>query len=260
MVFNFECKSNDDKIVQTIEKQLKVVNRWHINDSIPSFIISNDYEDNYYPELYEDGGMVNCALINKITNKDLLIKIICSCNTMLDRKPSMNILKNINFGENRLFDFYYNFSLRQVAIFHYRQLYGSIQLAKKLIHFNTCHNLNPDTIKMINSIRYSENEHMAIGFIIELKKMKSNGPIFVNNLYLQKAVSAITSSNKIPTFKILDELASTLVESTSKLNSNETFQINYAGPYIPYNKNNNGFIVHQTESKIYFSLQLKDIF
>lgn len=100
-ILPFSCSNNND-MIQIVKKEVKDIQNWKKGDNIPPFILHNEYMDTYYSELYEDGGLVNAALINQIKNKDLLLKIIASCDQRLDRKPKMQTLKNINFGENRL--------------------------------------------------------------------------------------------------------------------------------------------------------------
>jgi hypothetical protein len=109
--------------------------------------------DIYYGELYEDGGLANPALINQIKDKDLLIRIITSCDQRLERKPKMQTFKNMNFGKNRLFDLYYNCSTREIATLLYRILYGSKDLASQAKQINpNCENLDSFSNAMMKSI------------------------------------------------------------------------------------------------------------
>lgn len=260
-ILTFSCSNNND-MIQIVRKQVKDIQNWQKGDNIPSFILHNEYMDTYYSELYEDGGLVNAALINKIKNKDLLLKIIASCDQRLDRKPKMQTLKNINFGENRLFDLFYNYSTRGIATLHYRILYGSEDLANQIKQINPdCKNLDSFSNAMIKGIKFSGNEQGSIGFVIELKRLKMNKNVTVNEKNVEQIASRILRNKGVKlTFKQLDAVASDIVKTTINLNPNDTFQINYTGPYIPYNKGKVGLNISHGENNVFFTLQLDKVY
>lgn len=253
----FAC-SNDNNINKVVQEQVKSIEGWQKGDAIPAFLISNKYEDIYLADLYEYGGIVDVAVINQIKNKNLLLNIISSCDARLDKKPSLHILKNINFGENRLFDFYYNYSTRQIATLRYRVLYGSKDLAAQITHLNpTCKTLNSDTTLMLNGLKYSGNDKGSIGFTMELKRLKMDKEIIVDPKAIETIVSSVYGNkHSLPTFKELDDVAAKIIKSTTNLNPNETFQINYTGPYISYKEGKDGISINHTGSQVFFNLQL----
>jgi hypothetical protein len=253
----FAC-SNNNNINKVVQEQVKGTEDWQKGDAIPSLLISNKYKDIYFADLYEYGGLVDAAVINQITNKNLLLNIISSCDARLDRKPSLHILKDINFGENRLFDFYYNYSTRQIATLRYRVLYGSKNLADQITHLNpNCKNLNSDTALMMNGIKYSGNDKGTIGFIIELKRLKMNKDIIVDQKAVEKIASHILEKSRYkPTFKELDKAAADIIKSTTSLNPGETFQINYEGPYLTYKQEKEGLNISHKSNEVFFSLQM----
>lgn len=260
-ILPFSCSNNND-MVQIVKEQVKDIQNWKKGDDIPPFILHNEYMDKYYSELYEDGGLVNAALINQIKNKDLLLKIIASCDQLLDRKPKMQTLKNINFGENRLFDLFYNYSTREIATLHYRILYGSKDLANQIKQINPdCKNLGSFTNAMINGIKFSGNEQGALGFVIELKRLKMDTNVTVNEKNVEQIASRILRNKEVkPTFKELDAVASDIVKTTINLNPNDTFQISYTGPYVPYNKEKVGLKISHGKNNVFFSLQLDKLY
>lgn len=255
----FSC-SNDKNIKEIISENLEQIGDWKTTDELPSFILKNKYMDTYYNELYENGGLANVAYINKITNKDLLLKIIGSCNPIIDSKPSLRVLRNINFGENRLFDFYYNYSTRQIATLHYKVLFGPKELSLRIRQINpNCKELKSDTVKIINSIKYAENEKLSQGFIIEMERTKSNHDLKVDKLELEKIASKILSKGPTKlTFKRIDVITNEMISSIIKLNPNDTFKINYTGPYIF--EDMNGFNLIQETKSVKFSLKITKIY
>jgi len=258
----FSCSNNNKNINQIVQQHIKDINDWHKGDDIPSFLVFNKYMDTYHSELYEYGGLIEVALINQIKDKDLLLQIISSCDARLDKKPSLQTLGNINFGENRLFDFYYNYSIRQIATLRYRLLYGSKNLSDQIIHLNpNCKNLNSDTALMMNGLKYSGNDKGAIGFIIELKRLKMNKEVIVDQKAVEKIASHILEKKSYkPTFKELDKVAADIIKSTVNLNPNETFRINYEGPYIAYKQEREGINISHTGNEVFFSLQMGRVY
>jgi hypothetical protein len=260
-ILPFSCSKNND-MTEIVKEQAKDIQNWKKGDNIPPFILHNEYMDTYYSELYEDGGLVNAALINQIKNKDLLLKIIASCDQRIDRKSKMQTLKNINFGENRLFDLFYNYSTREIATLHYRILYGSEDLANQIKQINPdCKNLDSFNNAMINGIKFSGNEHGAIGFVIELKRLKMNNNVTVDEKKIEQIASHVLRNREVkPTFKELDAVASEIVKTTTNLNPNDTFQITYTGPYIPYKKEKEGLNISHGDNSVFFSLQLGKLY
>ncbi|TKC04136.1 hypothetical protein [Pedobacter frigoris] len=228
----FSCSNKNIK--EIISENLKKTENWKLGDDIPSFLLENEYSNTYYHELYEYGGLANVALINQIKDKDLLLSIIGSCNQIIDSKPRMQVLEDIDFGENRLFDMLYNYSTRQIAILRYKILYGPKELATQIENLNpVCKGLNLDTMRLINSIKYSENQQASLGFIIDIERTKLNKPLKVDTLKMEKIASQVLfdASAKL-TFKKIDLISKEMINSIVELNPNDTFKIDYTGPYI----------------------------
>src|SRR5687767_4020886 len=70
-------KSNSlSDIEKYIQNQVEISNQWKWGDSLPLFVTDTTYDHQYYPEISKLGGLVQVAIIEKINNESLLLRLI----------------------------------------------------------------------------------------------------------------------------------------------------------------------------------------
>ena len=118
-------KKNDlsnGKLELYIKQQIEIVNNWKLRDPLPDFLANPEIPRHYYKELDKYGGLIQLAIIEQLTNKDILLRIITGC----EKKMDISFHQKLPMGEadfaNYVFGIYKFLDLRTVAEYRFRKL------------------------------------------------------------------------------------------------------------------------------------------
>jgi hypothetical protein len=129
----FEQQTQKSMIEQFIEDHVKIASEWKKGEVLPSFINDMTFDATYYSEIAQFGGLVDVAIVERLENKDLLLRIITGCEKELDIPFSAKIpVVNRWDVKSRLFQYYLNLNLRLVAFRRFQMEYGTVSLSESM--------------------------------------------------------------------------------------------------------------------------------
>ncbi|MCH8318433.1 MAG: CBS domain-containing protein, partial [Bacteroidetes bacterium] len=164
-------KKNDlsnGKLELYIKQQIEIVNNWKLRDPLPDFLANPEIPRHYYKELDKYGGLIQLAIIEQLTNKDILLRIITGC----EKKMDISFHQKLPMGEadfaNYVFGIYKFLDLRTVAEYRFRKLYSTKQLghdvAKMKLNLEDCDEFTKLVIESYSALKTTDTKYIK-GFI-----------------------------------------------------------------------------------------------
>lgn len=241
-------KNVKKEIADYCNDQLNASNNWNWDDPLPSFIEVPKYTDSYVSGLEEYGGFIEVAIINHITNKKVLLRILSGC----EKNITADFESKFHPRDYRYKDHYNKyfgiFDMRAVTRYHYLKTFSPVDLANEFKEISPdltyCNELDRSVINgyknyTTDTFTYYEGYMLRVSLRNESESATTIGEREedISMTPMQKEIlseiNTLTSNfvkrkGKIINYKLLDELQDSISNNYRQYN----LVYNFNGPFF----------------------------